>query len=60
MKTCFRLFQRAGGMFYLEDIESLRQESLKTKDKHVAQRLFQARNAAHEHSLAQASALKGN
>ena len=48
MKTRFRLFQRASGIFYIEDTETLRQESLKTKDKHVAQRLCQARNAAHE------------
>ena len=48
MKTRFRLFQRASGVFYIEDTETLRQESLKTKDKNVAQRLFQARNAAHE------------
>ena len=48
MKTRFRLFQRASGVYYLEDTETLRQESLKTKDKHVAQRLFQAKNGAHE------------
>jgi hypothetical protein len=48
MKTRFRLFQRASGVFYIEDTETLRQESLKTKDKNIAQRLFQARNAAHE------------
>lgn len=48
MKTRFRLFQRASGVFYIEDTKTLRQESLKTKDKNVAQRLFQARNAAHE------------
>lgn len=48
MKTRFRLFQRASRVFYVEDTETLRQESLKTKDKNVAQRLSQARNAAHE------------
>ena len=48
MKTRFRLFQRASGVFYVEDTNTLRQESLRTKDRTVAQRLFQARNAAHE------------
>ena len=48
MKTRFRLFQRASGVFYVEDTNTLRQESLQAKDRTVAQRLFQARNAAHE------------
>lgn len=48
MKTRFRLFRRASGIFYIEDSVTLRQESLKTKDKTAAQRLFQARNASHE------------
>ena len=48
MKTRFRLFRRASGVFYLEDSATLRQESLRTKDKTAAQRLFQAKNAAHE------------
>lgn len=48
MKARFRLFQRASGVFYVQDTQTLRQESLKTKNKHIAQRLFQARNAAHE------------
>jgi len=48
MKTRFRLFRRASGVFYIEDSATLRQESLRTKDKTAAQRLFQAKNAAHE------------
>ena len=48
MKTRFRLFRRARGVFYIEDSATLRQESLKTKDKTAAQRLFQAKNASHE------------
>lgn len=48
MKTRFRLFHRASGVFYIEDTVTLRQESLKTKDKNVAQRLFQAKNEAHQ------------
>jgi integrase len=48
MQTRFRLFRRASGVFYVEDAITLRQESLKTKDKTAAQRLFQAKNAAHE------------
>jgi integrase len=48
MKTRFRLFRRASGVFYIEDTKTLRQESLKTKDRTVAQRVLQARNQAHE------------
>jgi integrase len=48
MQTRFRLFRRASGVFYVEDTTTLRQESLKTKDKTTAQRLFQAKNAADE------------
>ena len=48
METRFRLCQRASGVFYLEDTLTLRQASLKTKDKTAAQRLFQAQNGAHE------------
>ncbi len=48
MKTRFRLFRRASGVFYIEDSTTLRQESLKTKDRIVAQRLCHAKNSAHE------------
>lgn len=48
MKPRYRLFQRASKVFYIEDTVTLRQESLKTKDKNMAQRLFQARNEAHQ------------
>jgi hypothetical protein len=48
MKPRFRLFRRASGVFYAEDVASLRQDSLRTKDKMVAQRLLRARNEAHQ------------
>lgn len=48
MKARFRLFERASGVFYIEDTETNRQESLKTKDKDIAHRLWHAKNEAHE------------
>ena len=48
MRTRFRWFQRASGVFYIEDTVTLRQESLRTKDKTAALRVCQAKNAAHE------------
>lgn len=48
MKAKYRLYQRDNGVFYLEDTESKRQESLKTRDKAAAERLYHARNEAHE------------
>ena len=42
-------FQRHNGIFFLEDRVTNKQESLKTRDKIVAQRIFSARNEAHEH-----------
>ncbi|MDX1952391.1 MAG: hypothetical protein SFY81_09410 [Verrucomicrobiota bacterium] len=42
------LFERASGVFYIEDTETKRQESLKTKEKDVAHRLWHAKNEAHE------------
>lgn len=51
MKTRFRLFQRGTGIFYIEDTVTQRQESLRTKDPKSAQRLFQARNQAHEQPI---------
>ncbi len=44
MKPRFRFFRRASGVFYIEDTVTLSQESLRTKDKTAAQRLFLARN----------------
>jgi integrase len=48
MKAKYRLFERASGKFYIEDTETKRQESLQTKDKDVAYRLWHAKNEAHE------------
>jgi integrase len=46
MKSRFRLFRRAGGLFYLHDAETGKQESLRTRVKREAQELVMARNAA--------------
>lgn len=48
MKEHYRLFQRAGGVFYLEDKQTGKQSSLKTKDRKVAARLLLAHNEAHQ------------
>src|SRR5262245_27960367 len=44
MKSRFRIFRRRSGVFYLFDSEQNRQESLKTKDKKVAQQILHAKN----------------
>src|SRR5262245_42803866 len=46
MKARYRLFRR-GTTFYAEDIESGKQESLRTKDATEAARLLAARNEVH-------------
>jgi len=48
MKLRYRLFQRSSGIFFIEDRISKKQESLKTRDKIAAQRIFSARNEAHQ------------
>ena len=48
MKLRYRLFQRSSGIFFIEDRISKKQESLKTRDKTAAQRVFNARNEAHQ------------
>jgi hypothetical protein len=48
MKLRYRLFQRVSGIFFIEDCISKKQESLKTRDKTAAQRIFNARNEAHQ------------
>jgi len=48
MKAKYRLFERASGVFYIEDTDTKRQESLKTKDRDTAHRLWHAKNEAHE------------
>ena len=48
MKCRYRLFQRKTGIFFVQDNITGKQESLKTRDKQVALRIFNARNEAHE------------
>ena len=48
MKLRYRLFQRSSGIFFLEDRISKKQESLKTRDKTAALRIFNARNESHQ------------
>jgi hypothetical protein len=48
MKAKYRLYARANGVFYVEDIDNLKQESLKTKDRPTAQRLWMAKNETNE------------
>jgi len=48
MKLRYRLFQRSSGIFFIEDRIGKKQESLKTRDKTAAQRIFNARNEAHQ------------
>jgi integrase len=48
MKLRYRLFQRNNGIFFVEDRITGKQESLKTREKVAAQRIFNARNEAHE------------
>ena len=44
MKKRYRAFQRSWGTFYCEDLQTKKQESLKTKDKDEAFRLVAAKN----------------
>jgi integrase len=44
MKLRYRLFKRGWGVYYCEDTETKKQESLGTSDKHEAERLVQAKN----------------
>lgn len=43
----FRLFRRTTGIFFIQDNTTSRQESLRTRDRNEAKRLFAARNEAH-------------
>ena len=45
--TKFRLYSRANGVFYCEDIATGKQESLHTRDRDEAERLFHTKNEAH-------------
>lgn len=46
MTNSFRLYRRRSGVYYAEDVETRRQESLKTQDKATAVQLLNAKNAA--------------
>src|ERR1041384_1501791 len=48
MKHRFHLYRRRGGVYYLQDSETRKQESLKTRDAAQARRLRDARNCAHQ------------
>lgn len=48
MKLRYRLFRKSSGIYFAEDCISRKQESLRTRDKAIATRLFHARNEAHE------------
>jgi hypothetical protein len=47
MKPKFRMFRR-GHMFWCQDNETGRQESLRTKERALALRFLHARNEAHQ------------
>lgn len=51
MKLKFRLFQRSTGIYFIEDRETKKQESLRTRDKAEAERVLHARNEAHQQPL---------
>ena len=48
MKLRYRMFRKKSGIFFLEDRCNKKQESLQTRDKTEAVRLFHARNEAHQ------------
>ena len=48
MRQRYRLFRRSSGTFFMEDRATRRQESLRTKDKESAARLFHAKNEAYQ------------
>ena len=47
MKKRYRVFPRPWGVYYCEDIETGKQETLKTRDKNEAYRLVAAKNEDH-------------
>ena len=52
MNNKFRLFCRRGGMYYIENVETGQQRSLRTKDRTEANRLLHAENEAqHQPSI---------
>jgi integrase len=48
MKNRYRLFKRSSGIFFIQDNASGKQESLRTRDKNEARRLWAARNESHQ------------
>ena len=46
MKTQYRLFRRSSGIFFIQDNTTGKQESLRTRDKTMARRIFSAKNEA--------------
>ncbi len=48
MKRQYRLFQRNSGIFFIQNNTTGKQESLKTRDKTAARRIFNAKNEASE------------
>jgi integrase len=48
MKRQYRLFQRNSGIFFIQNNTTGKQESLKTRDKIAALRIFHAKNEAHQ------------
>ena len=48
MKCKYRLFQRNNGIFFIQNNSTGRQESLRTRDKEAARRIFNAKNEAHQ------------
>jgi integrase len=47
MRNKFRLYPRGNGVYYIQNNETKAQESLWTRDRLTAERLFNARNEAH-------------
>jgi integrase len=48
VKLRYRLFQRSNSIFFIEDRVTGKQASLQTRDKVVAQRIFNAKNESHQ------------
>lgn len=46
MKWPYQLFQRSNAMYFIEDRFTRSQANLRTKDKHIAARILNARNEA--------------
>ena len=48
MKRRYRLFRRSNGIFFIQNNATGKQESLQTRDKEAANRIFHAKNEAHQ------------